>query len=426
MKKPNNLEAERAILGSILLTPRLIDQVASAIDQDDFFSSKHAAIFGALLQLADARAPIDAISLVSQLQKDQQLEIAGGLEYVSNLADTIPGSANLKYYTEIVKGSSDLRQLMEVCHDCAAQAAKSTDPDQCLEAAERSILAIRQQRTAPLISSLTAAQATETYIKERLYKKDKRILTQWENFDNLVRLSAKKLIFIGARPSFGKTAFLYQIIVRNQLDGLRGALFTPEMSREECFSRFICSIGGFDLSRAIDRFEEGKLSRAAAILGDLSRWKLWIDDRADCNLTDLLSSARWQAKTEGLDYIAVDYIQLMNGFKGVKYINRAREIADICNGLKGLAKDLNIPVLCLFQLNRDIEKRGSSEPRMSDAKEGGSIEESADVMAFLHRPLDLNGDPMEETDIIVRKNRSGRRGRVKLRFEGATQRFYEI
>lgn len=423
---PRNLEAERAVLGSILLNEQILDIVIGLLDVEDFYLSRHQLIYEAMIEQLEVRKPIDTITIVRAL--GNKIEEVGGIAYVSELADQIPAISNIRYYTEIVKSCSDLRTLIQLSKETIDAAYNNEDePDKILDQAERDILTIRQSRTKPLATAMQAAQSTQEWIYQRIRGEDKRITAPWESMNQFIRMSGGKLISIGARPSVGKTAFLYQLIHHNCMrERKRGALFTPEMTKEETFERLISLVGGFSLQDAIEYDNKQQLGVAAEILADLSNMPLHIEDSGDCNLTDLLAKTRWVYKTEGLDFAAFDYVNIMKGYKSRNYRgNRSGEIGDITGGLKQLAKDLKIPVILLFQLNRDIEKRQDSEPRMSDAKDSGSIEQDSDIMGFIHRPTGANGDPTPEGDVIFRKNRQGRRGRFAIRFEGESQRFYE-
>lgn len=424
---PRNIEAERSTLGAVMLFNDRLHEIVGLLDADDFYLDKHRIIYASMIELLDSRAPIDVISIANRLNISGQLEQVGGISYLSELSDHIPAMANVRYYVELIKAASDLREFIRLGQEAIVEAYNSPEsPDLLLDQVERDILAIRQSRTTPLVSARMAAQQTQDWIQDRLRGDTARIYSPWDMVNAFVRLSAGKLITVLARPSVGKTATMLQIIAHNCMrHGKRGAAFCPEMEKEEMFGRFISLIGGFSLEDAIEYAEKDKLDKCPEILSNISKWPLYIDDSGDCNLTDAIAKTRWQYRVHGLDYAVFDYVNIMKGYKSKFYKTRAAEIADITFGLKQLAKDLSIPVFLLCQLNRDVEKRKDSEPNMSDAKDGGTIEEHSDVMWFVHRYMTNTGNYGPEGEFLFKKNRQGKPGRVPFRFEGESQRFYE-
>ena len=433
---PQSIEAERSILGAVLLENSLLNQAVELLKSDDFYLANHRLIFEQMLGLSEKSRAIDFLTLTEELENAGHLETVGGRSFVSSLIDGVPKLSNLEYYARIVREKATLRRLIkrghEIINSCYDQ---QDDVDQILDTAEKAIFDLAEEkiRTGFQPISEIAKQALQ---KIEIASKRKSMVTGvptgYTKFDELTSgLQQADLVIIAARPSMGKTAFSLNIATYAAIvDKLKVGVFSLEMSSEQLLLRILCSEAHIDSQKLrtgkyLSKEEWTKITRT---LGELSKAKLFIDDTAGISLLETRAKARRLKAEHGLDLLIVDYMQLMSGGKE-RYENRQQEISTISRGLKGLAKELNIPVVALSQLSRAPEQRtGDHRPQLSDLRESGSIEQDADVVLFIFREEKYK--PTEENrgiaEIIIGKQRNGPTGMIKLAFIDSFTRFENL
>jgi len=433
---PQSIEAERSILGAVLLENSLLNQAVELLKSDDFYLANHRLIFDQMLGLSEKSRAIDLLTLTEELENAGHLETVGGRSFVSSLIDGVPKLSNLEYYARIVREKATLRRLIkrghEIINSCYDQ---QDDVDQILDTAEKAIFDLAEEkiRTGFQPISEIAKQALQ---KIEIASKRKSMVTGvptgYTKFDELTSgLQQADLVIIAARPSMGKTAFSLNIATYAAIvDKLKVGVFSLEMSSEQLLLRILCSEAHIDSQKLrtgkyLSKEEWTKITRT---LGELSKAKLFIDDTAGISLLETRAKARRLKAEHGLDLLIVDYMQLMSGGKE-RYENRQQEISTISRGLKGLAKELNIPVVALSQLSRAPEQRtGDHRPQLSDLRESGSIEQDADVVLFIFREEKYK--PTEENrgiaEIIIGKQRNGPTGMIKLAFIDSFTRFENL
>ncbi len=422
---PCNLEAERSILGAILLDDKAIHSAVEALRKEDFYLESHRKIFEKMFALTADGIAVDLVTLKNELQRADELESAGGAAYLAGLTDGLPRAVNIEHYAQIVKEKATLRRLIQISGEIMARSYQSEESAyEILGDIEKAIFEIanRQFSTGfaaiePLVSSVYK------HIEEVANRKT--LITGVETgFTELDKMTAglhpSDLIIVAARPGLGKTSLCLNIaqfvaLKKRQCVGV----FSLEMSKEQLVKRLLCAEAEIDSHKVntgfLNKEDWIKLGRAA---GMLSQAQMFIDDTAGMSITEMRSKARRLKLEHGLDLLIVDYLQLMSG-SGSRIENRTQEISQISRGLKALAKEINVPVVAISQLNRAIEaRRGDHRPQLSDLRESGSIEQDADIVMFIYREEALN--PSEENsgvaEIIVGKQRNGPTGSFQLAF----------
>ncbi len=428
---PQSTEAERSVLGAMLLNP---DAVAAAVeilgeDLDTFYVEAHRHIYEAVLELFRRNTPVDPTTLVEQLNRLEALDAAGGPAYIADLAGAVPTSANVEYYARIVLEAALLRRLITACTQVVGEAYHAEgDVDALLDKAEAQIFAIAERKHFnPIYKVSTLLQEGIQRIETQLKSSSgiTGVPTGIEELDNLLSgFQSSDMIVLGARPSVGKTAFALNIAAHVASHLNRGVLiFTIEMSKEQLVQRLLCMVGHVDSQRLrtgfLARNEFPKIQQAADVL---SRAPIYIDESPSMTALELRSKARRHAARYPVDLIIIDYLQLMTTGRSAE--NRQVEIAEISRAIKGLARELRVPVLALSQLSREAEKDESGIPKLSHLRESGAIEQDADVVLILQR-LREKGDQHHDNiiRIHVSKQRNGPTGYVDLVFEKNYQRF---
>ena len=433
---PHALEAEAALLGSMILDWRVCGDVVEIIKgADDFYKPGHAAIYESLVELYDKHQSIDIVQLNQKLADKQQLEDVGGVEYLMELAESVPSATSAGYYARIVREKAVVRKLIEASGNILYECYNSAEPaGDLLDRAERDIFELAETRVDQNASALSEL-LQETF--DRLQADDGGHVTGVETgfyeLDEMTNgLQPGELIIVAARPSMGKTAFALNIAEHvAAVSGQASAVFSMEMSRQQLAQRLLCSRSGVDAHKLrrnlLSQDDFGRLSMA---VGSLSEAPLYIDDTPGLTLLELRAKSRRMAARHDVKAIFVDYLQLMSA-PGSE--SRQQEVSVISRGLKALARELSVPVVCLSQLNRQAESREGHRPRMSDLRESGSIEQDADVVMMLHRESyyhrsdpeweQANPERVNEAEVIIAKQRNGPTGTVHLVFDGATTRF---
>jgi replicative DNA helicase len=425
---PHSLEAEQAVLGGLMLDNAAWDQIADRISENDFYLYDHRIIYQAIGELADKNHPFDVVTLADRLEHRKELTDASALAYLGTLAKDTPSAANIRAYADIVRERSILRQLISVGTTITESGynAEGRDSKTLLDEAEQKVFRIadqgaRSNQGFKRIKSLL--KSTVEHI-DMLFEKDDPITgapTGFSNFDEKTSgLQAGDLIIIAGRPSMGKTSFamnMAQYLAVKQRATV--AVFSMEMPGEQISMRMLSSLGRIDQHRLrtgkLTEEDWPRLSSAVSMLSDVP---LFVDDSAALTPTDLRARARRLKREHDLHLIVVDYLQLMQVAGSSE--NRATEISEISRGLKALAKELNVPVVALSQLNRSLEQRPNKRPVMSDLRESGAIEQDADLIVFIYRDEVYNEDSPDKgtAEIIIAKQRNGPIGSVRLTFLG--------
>ena len=434
---PQNVEAEMSLLGSLMLDKDAITKVADFLQSQDFYKSSHQAIYEAMEELFEKGDPVDVLSVASRLKEKEKLESIGGQTYLTQLINTVPTASHVVTYARIVQRKRTLRDLISASYEIGLMGYdESEDPEVLLDKAEARIFAITQKSLSQNFVKVKDALEEAFERIDRLSKNEKGtrgISTGFTDLDNILSGFQKSdLIILAARPSLGKSALALDIGRRVALrDNIPVGVFSLEMSKDQVIDRFLAAQAQVDLWR----LRTGKLSSAGegndfeklqGALGVLSEAPLFIDDTAALNVLQMRAMARRLQATQGLGLLIVDYLQLME--PRASTTNIVQQVTEISRSLKGLARELNIPVLALSQLSRAVEHRMPQRPRLSDLRESGSLEQDADVVLFIYREDRYKQDAPKTNiaEIIIAKHRNGPVGGVKLFFDEKTVSFSDL
>lgn len=431
---PQSLEAEKSVLGSVLLEKEAIIQVADLLKVDDFYAGPHRLIYEAMLDLFDKRTPIDLLTLTEALRDRKQLDDAGGSTYLAELTVYVPTTAHLVEHAFIVKNKATLRRLIASGSFIAGLGYdEDKELDQLLEAAEKALFNVTQafiRNKFVHIKEILNQRYEEFAMLHDAEDKDavRGVPSGFKSLDfRLGGFKSGDLVILAARPSMGKTSLALNIAqnaaVRNNKTV---GIFSLEMSKEQLVDRIFASLLGVDswkLNKGMLSDED--FSRLGEVMDELIDAKLFIDDSAASSVLELKSKARRLQIEHGLDMIVIDYLQLISGNNPN---NRVQEISEISRGLKALARELQIPIIALSQLSRAVENRPGRIPQLSDLRESGSIEQDADIVLMMYREdyYEEDSDRPGMTDIYIRKHRNGPVGRVELKFSKEAMRFYDV
>ena len=433
---PHNLDAERSVLGAILVHNDAFNMAAQVIDSGDFYRDAHRRVFDRMVTLSERGDAIDFITLKEELARTGDLDEVGGPSYIAALADGVPRSANVEYYARIVKEKSTLRSLIHSANKILSEAYEAEqEPETLLDEAERSIFAIAEGRIregfVPLRDLVQSSFATI----EKLQQSKGAITGVPSGFPDLDEMTTGfhpgDLVVVAARPSMGKTSFVLNIAQHvGTHTTMTVGFFSLEMSKEQLFMRMLTSEARIDAHRFrsgyLSEKDYGNLSHA---LGTLAEARVFIDDTASIGVLEMRAKTRRLKAEHGLDLVIIDYLQLMQG-RG-RFESRQQEVSAISRSLKGLAKELQCPIIALSQLSRAPEGRTDHRPQLSDLRESGAIEQDADIVTFIYRPevYDREDAKPEEqgiAEIIIGKQRNGPIGTVKLSFLNQYTRFENL
>jgi replicative DNA helicase len=432
---PQAVEAEQSVLGSILIDADAILKVGDFLRPVDFYRAQHADIYEAMLALHGQREPIDLVTLGDELRRRDKLEPVGGPGYLSSLMNTVPTAVHAEHYGRIVERKAVLRNLIGAAGKIAAVGyEEANDAEVAIDRAESILFEISQRRTDGGFEALSILLGQAYDRLEYLHEHRGQILgvpTGLSQLDALLGgLQPSDLIVLAARPSVGKTSMALNIAQHAAVrEKKRVAVFSLEMSKEQLALRLLSAETGINPRPLQTGFvDETDWSKIAMVMNDMATATMWIDDSPALSVMELRTKARrLEAEQRGLDLVVVDYLQLMQASTSNKDSNRVQEVSEISRGLKQLARELKVPVLALSQLSRGVEQRGTAEPRLSDLRESGSIEQDSDVVIFLYRDGEQNPDA--EVELIkakVAKHRNGPIGEVPLQFRKSNTRFYTV
>jgi len=422
---PQNIEAEQAVLGSILLKDKAFSTVLEIIGGNDFYKVAHRIIFEALVDLFEKNEPQDLLTLSNLLNDQNKLEEIGGIAYLTSLTSIVPVTANIASYAKIIRQKSILRQLIQVNSDIAARCYEEQgDIDILVDEAEQAIFDIAGAKSSQHFIAVKhiVPKAFETV--ENLFKRKELITGVPTGYYDIDRITAglqpSDLIILAARPSMGKTAFAMNIAQHAaMIEKIGVAIFSLEMSKEQLVMRLLSSVGKIDSQRIrTGRLQNDDWPKLTRAVGMLSEAPIYIDDTPAVSVLEMRAKVRRLASQFDIGLVVVDYLQLMQGRGNTE--NRTQEISDISRSLKALAKEHHIPVLALSQLNRGLESRTDKRPMMADLRESGAIEQDADVICFIYRDEVYNkseDNPNKgSAEVIIGKQRNGPTGMVKLTF----------
>jgi len=433
---PQNAEAEASLLGSLLIDSDAIVKVADALSSIDFFEKRHERIYEAIMHLYEHREAIDILTLADRLKNNGYLDSIGGPAYLTELTNFVPTASHVEQYANIVAQKAMRRRLIAASKEITDLGYdESRQLRELVEEAESRLFQVSQQHIKQDVISLEAILAESFDRLDDLHKDKQKIRgvpTGFKDLDNtLAGFQRSDLVILAARPAMGKTAlalnFAHNIAVQSNQAVL---IFSLEMSKEQLVDRLLSIESGVDAwALRTGNLTDADFEKIGQAMGTLSEAQIFIDDSPGITISDLRTKARREAHHRPLGLIIVDYLQLMSG--GHRYGsdgNRVQEISEISRGLKGVARELNVPVLALSQLSRSVESRSPQIPQLADLRESGSIEQDADVVAFMYREEYYNPDTDRKklTDIFIKKHRNGPTGGVELYFDNERQRFRSV
>jgi replicative DNA helicase len=427
------MEAERAILGAVLLDNQAFNDAAELLTADDFSIDSHRRIYSRMAELSDSSRPIDIITLVEELEQNKDLQAVGDVGYISGLLDGVPDRPSIEHYVKIVRDKSILRGLINVSNTAIAKASEQADPaDEILNEAEAAVFQLSEKRIGKGFQSVKEISRESGGI-DALLQRGRRITgieTHYTDLDEMTSGFQKAdLVIVAARPSMGKTAFAMNIAENAAIDdGKVVGVFSLEMSSEALLQRLLCSRSIVDAHKLRTGSLWGEdIKKVMRASEELSKAPMFIDDTPGISISEMRAKARRLKQSQGrLDLLVVDYLQLMSG-GSKRFENRTQEVSSISRGLKAIAKELGVPVVALSQLSRAPESRGGDHrPQLSDLRESGSIEQDADVVMFIFREEVYKQDDPDlrgQAEIIIAKQRNGPIGRFKLTFLHNSTRF---
>ncbi len=417
---PHNIEAEQSVLGALLIDRNALSEVSGKLKMKVFYLEKHQEIYEAIMSLYEDSLPVDVVTVCELLSRRGSLEKVGDVEYIANLATSVPTTANARYYSEILQDKALLRDLIKASGDIADVGySGSLEGRDVLNMAEKNIFDISQGLNRTGLEPISnVLEETFTQLEE-LYRNKNELTGVSSGYRDLDRKTAgfqrSDLVLIAARPAMGKTSFILNIVVNAALTKVPVAVFSLEMSRGQLVNRILALEAMVDL----EKMRTGKLldddwTKIGHALGPLSRAPIYIDDNAAANVMEMMSKCRKLKMEKGLGMVVIDYLQLMEGRK--KSDNRQQEISEISRALKVMAKELNVPVIALSQLSRAPEMRQDHRPILSDLRESGAIEQDADIVMFLYRDDYYHEDTERPNvvEVIISKHRNGATGMVEL------------
>lgn len=432
---PQNIDAEQSALGALLLDKDAIIRVADMISPDDFYRPEHGKIYEGMLTLFEKHIPIDLVTLSNILEKEKSLKEAGGTAYLTELVNVVPTAAHVVKYAEIVRDKATLRRLLSVAAGIEEKVfGEEDDVDAVLDSAERLLFSVSQKFVKQYFTPIKDILSTTFDRIDEVHKhkgKIRGVATGFHHLDNLLGgLQPSDLIIIAARPSMGKSSLALAIAGNAAIrEKIPTAIFSLEMSRDQLVDRLIAMEAQVDAWKLrTGNLSEEDFPKIGYAMGVLSEAPIFIDDSPLSNVLEIRTKARRLQAERGLGLIIVDYLQLMEGRKRTGDVNRVQEISEISRGLKALARELNVPVVACSQLSRAVEQRSPKIPQLADLRESGSIEQDADVVAFIYRDeyYDPDTDRKGMADIHIKKHRHGPTGQIELYFVADQMNFRSI
>lgn len=430
---PHNNEAEQSVIGAIFLEPLALITAAEVLVPEDFYRIAHQKIFNTMLVLNDKGQAIDVVTVTEELSTKKELEDVGGISYLTEIANSVPTAANIVHYSNIVEEKALLRRLIRVATTIVEDGyTREDEVEELLSEAEKNMMEVSNRKNAGDFKHIKDV-LVETYDNiELLHTQTGDVTGISSGFTDLDKITAgfqkNDLIIVAARPSVGKTAFALNVAQNAATAGENVAIFSLEMGADQLVMRMLCAEGNIDAqvmrTGSLQAEDWRKLTMA---MGSLSNTGIYIDDSSGIRVNEIRSKCRRLKQEHGLDMVIIDYMQLISG-SGKPGENRQQEVSDISRQLKGLARELEIPVIALSQLSRGVEQREDKRPMLSDLRESGSIEQDADIVSFLYREdyYDKETENENMIEIIIAKQRNGPTGTVTLAFAKEYNKFVNI
>jgi replicative DNA helicase len=433
---PQNIEAEQCLLGSLMIDKNSIIKIVDFLRPRDFYKKKHQDIYSSAVELFEKREPIDFLSISSRLKEKNVLEEIGGNGYLTELINSVPTASHITGYARIVQKKRILRDLIESSQEIESHAYKeSEDVDSLLDYAEKKIFSIAEHSMSQRFYSVKDSLA-ETFERIDLLSKHqgsiRGVATGFPGLDNILSgLQKSDLVILAARPSLGKSSLAFNIALNAALNKTPVGIFSLEMSRDQIIDRFIATLANIDLwklrtGRLSSEGEDNDFQRIQKALSILSEVEIYVDDSASSNVLQIRAMTRRLQADKGLGLIIIDYLQLMESTNS--HFSMVQQISEISRSLKGLAKELKVPVLALSQLSRAVEQRTPQIPRLSDLRETGALEQDSDVVLFIHREDKYRPETSRKNiaDIMISKHRNGPIGKTELYFDERTATFRNL
>ncbi|MER1998644.1 MAG: replicative DNA helicase [Lysinibacillus sp.] len=432
---PHNHEAEQSVIGAIFLEPQALITASEILLPTDFYRTAHQKIFQTMLNLSDQGKAIDVITVTEELSAKKELEDVGGLSYLAELANAVPTAANIAHYAKIVEEKALLRRLIRTATKIVEDGyTREDEVEALLSEAEKKMMEVASRKTAGDFKHIQDV-LVQTYDNiEQLLNRDGDVTGIPTGFRDLDKITAgfqrNDLIIVAARPSVGKTAFALNVAQAAAIKARENvAIFSLEMGADQLVMRMLCSEGNIDAQvLRTGTLQDEDWRKLTMAMGSLSNSGVYIDDTPGIRVNEIRAKCRRLAQESGLGMILIDYLQLIQG-SGKPGENRQQEVSEISRSLKGLARELKVPVIALSQLSRGVEQRQDKRPMMSDLRESGSIEQDADIVAFLYRDDYYNKEESAEKnviEIILAKQRNGPTGTVKLSFKKEYNKFLDV
>jgi len=432
---PHNIDAEMSLLGAILIDEEVLADVTDKVKAEDFYEKRHQLVFAAMFRLFEQHRPIDLLTLSDELEKKEHLDTVGGSSYLTELTNYVPTAANATAYAELVAQRAVRRRLIKASGEIAELAYQDdSNTQEILERAEAELFSVSDTSLKQDLVSLEQI-LTESFDRmEELHRdrgKLRGIRTGWRDLDNLTAgLQRSDLLIIAARPAMGKTTLVtnlaYNVAAKEHQSVL---FFSLEMSKEQLVDRMLSDASGVDAwNIRTGNLSDEDFEKISTAMGEMAEAPIFIDDTPGLTVLEMRTKARRQAHTQPLGLVIVDYLQLMQGSSRGGEFNRVQEVSEISRGLKLIARELNVPVIALSQLSRSVESRNPQVPQLADLRESGSIEQDADLVAFIYREAYYNPDTDRQniTDLIIAKHRNGPTGVVELYFHPERLRFMSL
>ncbi len=432
---PHNIEAEESLIGSLMIDKDSIIKIADLVTANDFYKDSHATIFETIQELYAKHEPLDILSLTNRLEEKKKLKKIGGRSYLLKLSNSVATSSHVVNYAQIVQRKAILRRLITAASEIHALGFQEAEEiDGLLDEAESKLFSVSQTSTKSAFSSIDSLLNDAFTRIDDLHKQSGQLRglpTGYEELDKLLSgLQKSDLIILAARPSVGKTTFVLDVARQAAVKSKQGVgVFSLEMSKEQLVDRMLCAHAGVGLwkmrtGQLSDTEENNDFARIAGAMGELADAQIHIDDTSNCNIMEVRTKARRLQTEKGLGLIIIDYLQLMEG-RGKSGDNRVQEVAEISRGLKGIARELDVPVIALSQLSRTVEQSKPAIPKLSHLRESGSIEQDADIVMFLYRKAadrnfkeeELTPEELTSAELYIAKHRNGPTGKINLYFD---------
>jgi replicative DNA helicase len=431
---PQNLDAEKSLLGAVLIDEETLADVSEHVTAKDFYDKRHATIFGAMIRLYERHRPVDLLTLTDELKKKDELDVIGGQGYLTELTNYVPTAAHAAAYAEIVSIQAIRRRLIKASGEISELGYdEDTDVQELLQKAEQELFSVSDQSLKQDLTSIEQILTDSFDRMEELHRNKgalRGVRTGWRDLDNITAgLQRSDLIILAARPAMGKTTLVTNLAYNVATVAKQSVLFfSLEMSKEQLVDRMLADASGVDAwNIRTGNLTDEDFSKLSDAMGEMAEAPIFLDDTPGLSVMDMRTKARRAAHDAPLGLIIVDYLQLMQG-SGKDNGNRVQEVSEISRGLKLIAREMNVPVIALSQLSRSVESRSPQIPQLADLRESGSIEQDADIVMFIYREAYYNPETEREniTDLILAKHRNGPTGKVELFFHPERLRFMSL